>query len=350
MKLKKSVKDLKKYQPPLSGRRGFSGLRLDFNERTIPPGPHLSAAIEQLGKIDVGVYPEYDGQLEKQIARYLSVNADQVCIFNGSDLALADISRAFLSAGDNVLLPSPSFPIFDLYAALSEVNISRVSYSGDELAFPEEDFYAGLRKGADLAVICNPNNPTGGSVRAELIEAWAGEFPGTVFLVDEAYAEFSKISLAGKTAKLENIIVTRTFSKALGLAAARIGYTVASPELTGVLKKVTSPYQVNMYAYELAKAALADMDYVSAYVDGVMNRAKPMVEKFFKDSGIKFYPSAANFILFEPAEPARLERQLRAKGFLIRPQDKPGIEGTIRMTIGTYDQMKQFINAFKESN
>lgn len=349
MKLKKVVEDLKKYQPPLNGRRDFNGLRLDFNERTILPGPKLAEALKRLGEIDVSIYPEYDGQLEEQVAAYLKVDANQVCIFNGSDSALADISRTFLSAGDSVLLPTPSFPIFDQYVLLAEANIKRVNYFGDDLKFPEEDFYAELKRDVKLAVICNPNNPTGGLVEAEKIEAWASEFPDTLFLVDEAYGEFSKVSLAQQTAKLDNIIVTRTFSKAFGLAALRIGYAVASTDLTDALKKVMSPYQVNMYAYDLAKAALADIDYVEAYVDEVMNQAKPMVENFFKESGVGFYQSKANFILFKPADSAQLERNLRAKGFLVRSQDKPGIEGTIRMSIGTYDQMKQLINAFKES-
>lgn len=348
MNLKQSVRKLSKYQPPLDGRRNFDGLRLDFNERTIGPGPKLTEALVNLGKLDIGIYPEYDGILEQMITDYLKIEKDQICLFNGSDLALSHIFRTVLSPNDKLILPSPSFPMFDQYGALCEAEIIRPIYSGAKLAFPEAEFYAQLRKGARLAVICNPNNPTGGWVEADLIEKWVREFPQTYFMVDEAYAEFSGISVANLTAELPNLIVTRTFSKAFGLAGVRIGYSITNKELAETLRKVTSPYEVNVYAYELAKAALADLDYVNTYIREVMDKAKPAVEAFFTAHNITFYPSVANYVLFKPDNADELEKIMKTKGFLLRAQNKPGLEGTIRLTIGSNEQMTKFLEVYKE--
>ncbi len=156
---KSSVVKLKKYQPPLDGRRSFDGLRLDFNERTIGPGPNLANALGAIGKLEVGVYPEYDGKLESKIANYLNVDNDQIILFNGSDLAISHIFRTLLSSGEKLLMPTPSFSMFDQYAVLSDADLIRPKYSGDDLAFPEEEFYVELKRVLDLPLSVLPTTP-----------------------------------------------------------------------------------------------------------------------------------------------------------------------------------------------
>ncbi len=167
-------------------------------------------------------------------------------------------------------------------------------------------------------------------------------------MIDEAYTEFSGMTAVGLTAEFSNIIVVRTFSKAFGLAGLRIGYSVSCKDLAEVLKKVSSPYEVNIFAYELAKATLDDLDYMESYIDEVMRTSKPKIERFFSDSNVKFYPSKANFILFRPDDASKLEIFMKQNGILIRAQRAKEIEDAIRLTLGTADQMEIFINLYKK--
>lgn len=340
------IQEMKSYNPPLSGRRAFSGLLLDFNERTLPPSSKVQKAIQDLLKSNkLQLYPEY-GDLEKKLAKYLGINTDQIMITNGSDQGIDLIFRTFTEAGDTVIIPAPSFAMFYQSAQIVGNKILRPLYRKNNLSFPLEELLGMINESVKLIVICNPNNPTGTSVSIDDIQKIVQKTPNAIILVDEAYFEFSGVTAVPLIKKYPSIIVTRTLSKAFGFPSLRAGYIVASESYINELLKVRGPYDVNMIAYTASLAALDDLKGIEKYVNEIMNQAKPMVEEFFTKNGITFYQSAGNFLLYRPSKEQE-EKILKENGILVRLQDKTNIENTLRLTIGTVDQMKRFIKMYR---
>lgn len=325
---------MKKYLPPLEGRRCFKGRLLDFNERTIPPSKKVVKALKKfVNSGQIQLYPEY-ASINDKIAKYAGMKSNRVMITNGSDQGIDIIFRAYTKNGDKVFIPSPSFAMFFQCAQIM----------GNKIV-------SSIEKGVKLIVICNPNNPTGSWVSLEEIEKIlikALKISAMVY-VDEAYFEFCGVTAAGLIDKYPNLIVSRTFSKAFGLASLRIGYVLSSSQNIDEMMKIRGPYDISVPAVIAASAALDDAEEMERYVDEVMNRAKPMVEKFFMENGIEFFPSKANFILFKVGNSEILVDRLKNLGFLTRPRNGKNIDGTIRVTIGTVSQMKKFINKFKNA-
>jgi len=343
------VQKMKPYKPPLDGRSAYDGMLLDFNERAIPPQNKVVRALEKFAKSQkLQVYPEYF-DLEKKIADYAGVNANQVMITNGSDQGIDIIFRTFTEKGDKAIIPSPSFTMFFQCAKIVGNEIVGPLYKKDNLAFPFNGALDAIDKRTKLIVICNPNNPTGTAVSIDDIGKIASKAKKAIVYVDEAYFEFSKITAIPLIKKYPNIIVTRTFSKAFGLASLRIGYVVANTEYIAEMLKVRGPYDVNMAAYWAACAALEDRKSMENYVADVMKSAKPLVEKFFSENGVPYFSSRSNFILFQPENPEGVIRQLAKNGALVRPQNKENIENTLRVSIGTTKQMKRFIEIYKKN-
>lgn len=340
------IQDMEAYNPPLSGRRKYDGILLDFNERTLSPSPKVQKVIQDLLKSNkLQVYPEY-GELESKLAQYVGVDTNQILVTNGSDQGIDLIFRTFTEAGDTVIIPTPSFAMFYQSAQIVGNKILRPLYKKGDLSFPLEELLGVINKSVKLIVVCNPNNPTGTPVLITDIEKIAKRAPTAIIFVDEAYFEFSGITAVPLIKKYPNIIVTRTFSKAFGLPSLRVGYIVASKVYVQELLKVRGPYDVNMVAYTAALAAMDDLKGIKKYVSEVMTQAKPMVEEFFTEKKITFYPSSANFILFK-SDNDQLEQLLKENGILVRPQNKTNIENTLRLSIGTVAQMKQFIKVYQ---
>jgi len=342
------IQEMKPYNPPLSGRRDFSGILLDFNERTLPPSAKVQAAIQNLLKSNkLQLYPEY-GDLEKKIGQFAGVKGNQVMITNGSDQAIDLIFRTFTDVGDTVIIPTPSFPMFSQSAQIMGNKILSPLYKKENLSFPLKEVLEMINDSVKLIVLCNPNNPTGTPIPIDSIEKIAKKATNTILFVDEAYFDYSKVTTIPLIKKYPNIIVIRTLSKAFGLPSLRVGYIVASEVYINELLKVRGPYDVNMIAYTASLAAFDDLKSIQKYSSEVMNESKPIVEDFFTKSGITFYKSAANFLLYRPIIEREVEI-LKENGILVRPQDKTNIEGTIRLTIGTTDQMKRFIKVYQNA-
>lgn len=336
------------YAPPVEGRRAYTGCLLDFNERTTPVSPAVQAAIEAFvkeGKYQV--YPEY-GDCNAKIAAYVGVDPAEVMITNGSDQGIDLLFRTFTEKGETVIIPAPSFAMFDQAAGYVGNKIVSPSYRAD-LAFPLEEVLEALQPGVKLVVICNPNNPTGTLLTLAEIEkiAQKAETVGAIVYVDEAYYEFGRVTAASLIKKYKNIVITRTFSKAFGLAALRIASVISCAENIGEMMKVRGPYDVNMLSVVAAEAALKDRASMEAYVTEVMTQAKPLLENFFRDNNIPFFQSSSNFTLFKPQNPEKTFAALKEKGSLLRPRKGPNIDGTLRVTVGTVAQMQDFIAAYQ---
>lgn len=341
------IQNMKPYSPPIDGRSLYNGLLLDFNERTIPPGEKVFKALSDYftsGRINV--YPEYFDVCDR-IANYAGVAPDNVMITNGADQGIDLTFRTFTGAGDTVVIPSPSFAMFYQSAGIVGNTVLEPFYRSD-MSFPLEEVLALIGGRVKLVVICNPNNPTGTLLSLEGIERILKRAVKAIVLVDEAYFEFSGLTAAGLTGKYPNLIITRTFSKAFGLAALRIGYVISSPGNIREMLKVRGPYDINMTALFAANGALEDIPSMRSYVDEVINEARPLVEQFFTSQNIEYYPSQSNFILFRPRDSERIFEALKDSGILTRPRKGTPIDGTLRVSIGTVEQMKRFIETYKK--
>lgn len=338
---------MKPYKPPLDGRSAYNGMLLDFNERTKPPQNKVVLALQKfISSQKLQVYPEYF-DLEKKLADYAGVKANQVMITNGSDQGIDIIFRTFTEKGDKVIIPSPSFAMFFQCAQIVGNEIVCPLYKKDDLMFPLKEVLDLIDERTKLIVVCNPNNPTGTAVSIADIEKIARKAKRAIVYIDEAYFEFSKITAISLVKKYPNIIITRTFSKAFGLASFRIGYCLAKAEYIAEMLKIRGPYDVNMAAYYAAYAALEDRKSMERYVKDVMNKAKSLVERFFAENAIPYFSSRSNFILFRPDNPENVMRLLAESGALVRPQNKQNIENTLRVSIGATSQMKKFIGIYK---
>lgn len=328
-------------------RISFKGLRLDFNERTVPVSQRVAGALEKWRKKGaLHIYPD-DSLCRTAVAKYANVEADETLLTNGSDRAIELIFKAYVEKGDKVVIPSPSFSMFYQAAAVSQAQEIRPMYKKNG-EFPYNEVEQLLEKDVKLIIICNPNNPTGslvGLLKLRKILEKARE-RGTLVYVDEAYYEFSRVTAAGLIKEFPNLIITRTFSKAFGLPSLRIGYIISCAENIREIEKIRGPFDVNMAACVAAQASLEDKSGVERYTKEVMKKAKPLTEKFLVKKGKVFLPSEANFILFKTTRAPQLAAEFKRRGILVKSLNIEPYGECIRVTIGTVKQMKEFIKKF----
>ncbi len=336
---------LSPYHPPLEGRDHKAYLLLDFNERTSPVSPIVKQAlIEYINNDALQVYPSY-GEICKSIATYAEVAPESVMITNGSDQGIDLVFRASCSEADEVVIPSPSFPIYLQCARVENLKIIEPPYSISG-GFPTEAVLEQISPQTKLVVIPSPNNPTGTGVsREEIIQIL--EKTEAVVLVDECYFEYTKSTVADLVSKYPNLVISRTFSKTWGLASLRIGYLISNAENIEQLIKIRGPYDINRAAVIAVQAALANPSYMQDYVREVLEQSKPMLESFLSEAGISFWPSVANYILTYPENPERVVEEFKKEGILVRPRvDREG-KKCVRISIGTKEETSRLIKIFR---
>jgi len=200
-----------------------------------------------------------------------------------------------------------------------------------------------------VCFICSPNNPTGNQFELEDVRALIEDFPGLV-LVDEAYVEFAKNSLVKFVKKYENLIITRTFSKAFGLAGARIGYALSNTEIaTDIWEYAQLPYSLNCIGLKLALKALGMIDRFKESIEGLKEERERLMERLNSMKGVRAFKSDANFILFQVMKPyERVFNELLSKGVLVRKIGTVlNLEGCLRVTVGLPYMNDSFIEALK---
>jgi histidinol-phosphate aminotransferase len=339
------VRAMKEYHPPLGNR---DALRLDFNENTLACSPKVR---EALGRISAGAltrYPERE-PVEAIVAAYLGLVAPQVALTNGVDEAIHVLFETFLEAGDELLLPVPTYAMYEIYASSTDARVIPVEAAGD-LQFPFERLLAAITPQTKIIAIANPNSPSGSVATREQILEIASRAPHALLLVDEAYFHFHGETVMDLVGTVPNLIVARTFSKAYGLAGLRLGLLAGPVETMRWVRRVLSPYSVNSLALACLPPALEDMVYLDWYVSEVL-AARTEFETALDAAKLRHWPSRANFILVEiGARHAEFVRLMSAKGVLVRDRSSdPGCDGCVRITIGTREQMRQAVVALKET-
>jgi histidinol-phosphate aminotransferase len=332
---------MKEYHPPLGCR---DALRLDFNENTLACSPAVRNVLAGISAGDLTRYPERES-VEAMVAAHLGLASAHLALTNGVDEAIHVLFEAFLDAGDELLLPVPTYTMYEVYASATDARVITVQ-ADDNLQFPFQRLAASISPRTKIIAIANPNSPSGTlATRAQILEL-AHLAPQAIILVDEAYFHFCGETVIDLIGKSSNLMVARTFSKAYGLAGLRVGVLAGPAESIQWVRRVLSPYSVNSVALACLPAALEDTAYLAWYVAEVL-AARREFEAALTAAKVRHWPSRANFILVEIGPRHKdFVQHMHSAGVLVRDRSNdPGCDGRVRITIGTREQMKKAISA-----
>lgn len=328
------------------------GLRLHLNENTAGCSPRVLEAIQALTATDAACYPDYTA-VYADTAAHLGVPTSRLLLVNGLDEGLHLVSVAALrGATGNPAEAVVVEPAFDMYAACAEGAGGRVVTVAPraDFSFPTDETLAALTDRTRLVFLTNPNNPTGQSITRDAIERIAGAAPAALVLLDEAYVEFSGDTMIDGDAldRHPNLVVGRTFAKAYGLAALRVGALVARAETLEPIRRLAPPYSLNVCAAVALRAAIADGDRLRWYQDQVA-RSKALVYAACDRLGLAYWPSAANFVLVRAGGRAgELVDGLARRRIFIRDRSgEPGCAGCVRITTGVVEHTEACLEAME---
>ena len=330
-------------------------LKLDWNESTIEPSPVVKERLKRLLETDfLHLYPAtYNSELHNLLSNYVELPKENIQYFASSDSLHEYISKLYITVGDPALILWPSYDNFRLTAEVAGAHVMFFELNND-FTLDTEAFEAKIeRKEPSLVYICNPNNPTGLLLEKDYIQHLLDKFKDTMFLIDEAYMEFDE----EKTCKdlvleYENLLVSRTMSKAFGLANVRFGYLMASVENINYISSIRNPKNITTFAQEAVIGALSDVNYMREYVAEV-NMAKANFIKEINDNySNKFtaYESHANYVMIRCCDrltKSEIINYLERKDVFIRNiSQSESVKECIRITIGTVEQMKYVASLF----
>ena len=334
IKFRQSINNLQTYN--VGGRSDLSSdwECFDWNESEFPPTNKVFEVMKSFYRYER--YPDITAKLLKsKLSDYVSLPVDFIEVYNGSDDALKDIITVFVDRETHVLSYQPSYTQVNTFITTNTENYMKVNIK-NPLGEHEYDF--DYCKVANVVYLVNPNNPTGKLLAVEEIEKLLKTYPDTLFIVDEAYYEFAKQSCSHLVVSHKNLIVTRTFSKAFGLASVRLGYCMGHPDTLSHLRKIRNGKAVNSLAQLCGVAALDDLDYLDSRIDE-MNDAK----KFFVDNLPHEYyavDSQTNFVLLKTPDSKKLLNKMKDNKILIRDRSSfDNLENCVRITIGSKKQI-----------
>lgn len=344
-KPRNAVLKMAPYSPPTGGRA--EKLRLDFNENTIGCSPKVIEFLtRRLTGNQLSMYPEYGDALQ-ELSAFFGVSADEFALTNGTDEAIQLVVNSFVDPGEDVVLLKPSYAMYRFYAEIAGAAIREVDYRPVDFSFPVEELLEALRPETRAVLIANPNNPTGIGVGLDAIRKILDAAPNAAVLIDEAYFEFSGVTSIEWLHEYPNLFVSRTFSKVYGIAGMRCGCLFSVRENMQWLRKAQSPFSVNVLATLAARAAIQDREYVANYVAEIL-AARELACQGLQKLAIKFFPSQANFVLFDAGDRAiPIRDALGARGVLVRDRSYE-IPGCVRVTIGTCAQITRFLEELEK--
>lgn len=337
LEVRKAVRELREYHPPLAGR---TGLRLDFNENTDGCSPRVLERVRQITAEDLARYPERE-PVERVVAERMGLAADQVLLTNGVDEGIHLLCEAYLEPEQEVVIVTPTFGMYEVLAGATGARVRSVQCDAD-FRFPLAATLRAINSATRLIAIASPNNPTGTAARRGEVLAICKAAPDAAVLIDEAYFEFHGQTVTSDIAKTPNLFVARTFSKAYGLAGLRAGILAGNAEQMHSVRRVASPYNVNAAALLALPVALNDSAHIASYVAQVhASRERLMNYLLLKE--VRYWPSEANFVLlYIGAQHREFVEALRQRGILVRDRSAdPGCDGCVRITVGTLEQMDQ---------
>lgn len=344
LRARAAVQNLLEYHPPLARREG---LRLDFNENTEGCSPRVLSRLQAITADDLSRYPERE-PVEEIVAHHLGLVAEQVLLTNGVDEAIHLLCETYLEPPDEVLVGTPTFRMYEIYAAATGARVIPIQ-CGADFRFPLAKVLDSITAATRLIAVASPNNPTGTVASREELLQIANTAPDAALLVDEAYFEFHGETVLRDIERLENLFVTRTFSKAYGLAGLRAGILAGPRRQMPLVRRASSPYSVNAVALAVLPVALADSDYIASYVAQVKS-ARERLAAELSALGLYSWPSHANFLLVRIGQKhGEFVAAMRQREILARDRSSdPSCEGCVRITIGSDAQTARLLAVLKE--
>ncbi len=349
------IRAISPYQPgkPISELAREMGLaesgiiKLASNENPLGMSPRAKqAAIEAMGEL--ARYPDGNGfELKSALARRYGVGPDRIVLGNGSNDVLEMAARAFLSPQASAVFSQHAFAVYPL--ATRAAGALSIEVPAREYGHDLEAMCAAIQPSTRIVFIANPNNPTGTLLRGEQIEPFLERVPaGVLVVLDEAYQEYLPPPLrydsVGWLERFPNLVVTRTFSKAYGLAGLRVGFALAHAEVADLMNRVRQPFNVNSIALAAARAALDDQGFVAASYEH-NRRGMSQLVAGFERLGASYIPSYGNFITFHAGDAARVNGKLLEQGVIVRPIGNYGMPRHLRVTVGTEAENQRFLEA-----
>jgi histidinol-phosphate aminotransferase len=330
-------------------RSGFNhvpvDLRLDMNENTTGCSPRVMARIRELSANTVAYYPDRE-RAERMVGQFLGRPVSQVLLTNGADEAIDLVCRAFLEPDDEAIVVTPTFPMYEVFVCGVGARMVAVP-AGPDYSFPLQAVLAAINSRTRLVVITNPHNPTGAVASDADILTVLKKAPEAAVLLDEAYYEFYGNSMMNAVGTIANLFVVRTFSKAYGLAGMRLGVLAGPSEHMALLRRLVSPFNINVFAVECLRVALDDQEFVRAYVAQV-RATREWFRTQVEDLGFKCWPSQANFLLVKLGEHKDvILKQITGWGIALR--DRSDCPGCVRVSVGKQKEMEVVLLALKKA-
>lgn len=326
------------------------GLRLHLNENTAGCSPRVLSALQAVTAEQIAFYPEY-AEVQREAAAYFGVAEASLLLTNGLDEGILATAVTYLRSGASFEAVIP-VPAFDMYAVCTDAAGGRVVTVPPhaDFSFARDEVLGAIGAQTRIVFLASPNNPTGQIVaRADIVAMAKALPPDAVLFLDEAYAEFAPDHFIGELDAHQNVLVGRTFAKAHGLAALRIGCVIGSPERIAALRQVVPPYSLNVHAVVGLRAALEDRNYLTWYL-GQVAESKRLVYAFCGRYALPYWPSAANFVLIRigPRLHDVVEGMAR-RGVFVRDRSRePGCAGCLRITAGVVGHTVTGLHALEE--
>lgn len=294
-------------------------------------------------------YPDANGYyLKEALAKKYGVKPTQITLGNGSNDVLELIARSFVSPEHEVIYAEHAFVVYPLVT--QAIGAKGVAVPAKDWGHDLPAMLSAITDATRVVFIANPNNPTGTFLTSEALYHFISTVPSDVLVVlDEAYFEYvsdeEKAPSINWLEEFANLIITRTFSKAYGLAGLRVGYSLSSEDIANVLNRVRQPFNCNSLALTAAKAALADHDFLMQSVE-LNNQQMSVIERFLEEQAISYIPSKGNFITIElNKDPMAVYNALLREGVIVRPVLGYGLTRHLRVSIGNEAENKVFMTA-----
>lgn len=339
--------------PHVLSMQAYSSARMEYEGKE---GVFLDANENSLGSVTDEVHNRYpdplQSDLKNEIAALENIAANQIFLGNGSDECINVLIQCFCVSGkDKVVILPPTFSMYEHAAHVMNIGITEVFLKEETFQLNVDEILTQSKdNGVKIIFICSPNNPTGNLMNEQAIETVLNSFNGLV-VIDEAYQDFAgNKSWVTRLNEFENLVVINTFSKAWGMADARLGMLFANKEIIQYLNIIKMPYNVTQHTINLALEALNKVDIKKQFVNELLS-GKKWLENQMKEIKFiyKIYPSDANFILFKVEDANGLYKYLLSKKVIVRNRDKaPLLKGCLRVSVGTAAENSKFIEALKE--
>jgi histidinol-phosphate aminotransferase len=330
-------------------------VRLDSNENLMLSRKFaLGVVNEAIQNVDLRVYPDerYEAYLYHQLEKYLGIDQKYIAVGSGSD-QIIELLLSTIGHGKRVTILSPTFSYFVNRCQLHGLELTTVPLGREDNTIYRKEFLR-LSKQSEIIYICSPNNPTGNQFDKDVITELMLTLKNKLVLIDEAYVEFGKYSLASMATKYENILVLRTLSKAFGLAGARVGYMVANENIANIFKsRIQLPYSLSTLSLRIASIALARYNQVRKTIERVKIEREKIFESLSNISNIKPYRSDSNFVFVECGEQLYSEIIKKLKQELVYVRLLGNIDGRlgcIRVTVGTREMNNRFLEAIESAS